>query len=140
MARRELQKIKGGFRNKGIALLLTMAMSLLFLILIAGFYQTVIGRQRRAHKRGARSQGSYKAEAGTQDAIARLRLWRLGSVLSPAIDPLAGSDYCLDVENPTSLLCPVPPLPCSAPCDVHVTVFQQDPITKLNQIDAVSEY
>ena len=128
--------------SKGVALLLTTALALLFMILVAGFYQTVIGRQRWAHQRVAKSSGFYKAEAGTQDAMARLRLGRLGSAVPPAIDPLAGSNYCLDVENPTNL-CPPPappPLPCSAPCDVHVTVSQQDPITKLNQIDAVSEY
>ena len=139
MARRELQKIKGGSRNKGIALLLTMAMSLLFLILVAGFYQTVIGRQRWTHKRGARSRGSYKAEAGTQDAIAKLRLWRQHP--GSGIDPTVLSDYCLDVENPTNLCPPPPPppLPCSAPCDVRVTVLPSD-ANGLNKIDSKATY
>ena len=145
MDHRELQKMKEGFQTKGIALLLTMAMSLLFLILVAGFYQTVIGRQRWTHKRGARSQGSYKAEAGTQDAIARLRLGRLGSVAPPAIDPHSGLHYCLDLNTSTILASsppPVDPVGCVTQDtdNVLVRVGAEDPITKLNRIDAVSEY
>ena len=132
---------------RGVALLLTVALTLLFMILVAGFYQTVIGRQRWTHKRVGRSTGWYKAEAGTQDALARLRLGRRGSAVAPAgpaIDSVAGLHYCLDLSTSTILASnppgggdPACPLPGTN--NVLVRVAAQD-ANGLNKIDVLTTY
>ena len=130
--------------SKGVALLLTIALTLLFMILVAGFYQTVIGRQRLAHKRVGRSEGFYKAEAGTQDALARLRLGRLGSAAPPAINSVAGLHYCLDLSTST-ILTSNPPAGGDPVCtmlgtnNVLVRVAAQD-ANGLNKIDVLTSY
>ena len=123
--------------NKGVALVLTMAIILILVILIAAFYQTVIGRHLWIQKRSGRTREFYKAEAGTQDALARLRIGRRNPAAPGAIDPHIALPltYCLDLDAspPVQVACG------SATADVQVAVLPQD-AQGLNQIQAITTY
>ena len=99
-------------RRKGIAFILTIGIVMAFVLLVAGFYQVLIGRQRWTNKRNARDSGWYKSEAGMQDAVARLRLAQMGSVPmpgGPGINPVAGRHYCLNIATSTVIASSAPP-------------------------------
>ena len=68
----ELQEIER-VPERGVALILTIAISILLVILVAAFYQTVVGRQKLTHQRFSKREAIYRASAGREDAIARLR-------------------------------------------------------------------
>jgi len=103
--------------KKGIALILTTTISLLFVLLVAGFYHVIIGRHRWTHKRIDRSDRFYKSEAGAQDARSRLRIGKLNPAAVGAIDPntIVPVRYCLDLDTdpptrqPDDTQCPSDP-------------------------------
>lgn len=146
MDRGELQEIKEVQSSKfkvrrrtGIALIVTIGLSVLLVVLVSALYVSIAGRHQLSTKRATKSAADYKAEAGMQDAIARLRLFRRGGAgLDPA-DP-AGHAYCLDLEDPAAPLnsCGAPPA-CQDPCDVRVVISPQD-ASGLNQISATATY
>ena len=123
--------------NKGIALILTMAIILIFVILVAAFYQTVIGRRRLVQKRSARTEGFYKAEAGVQDAIARLRIGGKNPVAPGAIDPQIALPltYCLDLDAS-----PPVQVACGSGTDDVTVVVQPQNAAGLNQIQAITTF
>ncbi len=135
--------------NRGIALVLTMAVALIFLILVAGFYQVVIGRQGWVRKRSGRSEAFYKAEAGAHDAMARLRVGKIIPTPVGAIDPAlaVGLVYCLDIDaTPPNadlggggVACPIGGAGWGV-WDVRVEVDVRDPATGLNEIRTETNY
>ena len=133
------KKMKGNLRklDRGVALILTMAITLIFVILVAAFYQTVIGRHRLVQKHSARTEGFYKAEAGVQDAIAKLRLGRQGVADPPAIVPAIGRPvgYCLDLDAS-----PPVQVACGGGTDDVTVVVQPQDAAGLNQIQAITTF
>ena len=124
--------------SKGIAFILTVAISVLFVILVAAFYHSVVGRQVFTYKRSAKTVASYKVEAGRQDAIARLRIGRLDPFAPEALDPDDYHEYCLDIDvNPpaTCIGC----ILCPDPWDVKIIVQPRN-ADDLNKITATATY
>ncbi len=109
--------------EKGVALFMAFSVSILVLALVAALLWVTVQRHLLLKKRASSSQQQYLAEAGINDAMARLRLG--------LIDRVAGDTYCLNpYTTTTDFGCGAP----SAAFPVYIVIAPQD-ANGLNQIN-----
>lgn len=140
---RETDALRNGQRRahkKGIALVMAFSISVLLLGIIASLYWITVQRHTLMRKRAEHARALYLAEAGMNDAIARLRIGAPPFGINPAV----GGSYCLDITN--SLTVPFPPNApsvCTEVCDfgqVRVCVSDNLPPAGRNQIDVTANW
>jgi len=138
---RETDALRNGQRRahkKGIALVMAISMSVLLLGMIASLYWITVQRHTLMRKRAEHAKALYLAEAGMNDAIARLRI---GTSDASGVDPITGRWYCLDV-NATPPAITLDGAACTLTCDadqVRVCVSDNS-TTGRNQIDVTADW
>lgn len=115
-----------GVDQQGIALVMAFSISLLVMGLIVSLYWVAVQRHVLLKQRVEHARNLYLAEAGMNDAIARLR--------AGLIDRNLGTSYCLDPETSATTACAAP----LATHPVRVVISPADPGTGRNQIDVTT--